>query len=49
MMLEIKTSHATPMETVLIAVLDVSGSMDTSASSHNKQAEGDQFSRLDLV
>ena len=48
MVLDIKTTHKTPMETVLIAVLDVSGSMDTSAS-NNTQAEGDQFSRLDLV
>jgi Mg-chelatase subunit ChlD len=46
--LDIKTTHATPMESVLIAVLDVSGSMDTSAN-NNRQAEGDQFSRLDLV
>jgi Mg-chelatase subunit ChlD len=48
MVLEINTTHSTPMETVLIAVLDVSGSMDTSAN-NNRQAEGDQFSRLDLV
>lgn len=48
MYLDIKTTHITPMETVLIAVLDVSGSMDSSAN-NNRQAEGDQFSRLDLV
>ena len=48
MYLDIKTTHTTPMETILIAVLDVSGSMDTSAN-NNRQAEGDQFSRLDLV
>jgi Mg-chelatase subunit ChlD len=48
MCLDIKTTHNTPMETVLIAVLDVSGSMDSSAS-NNRQAEGAQFSRLDLV
>ncbi len=48
MCLDIKTTHITPMETVLIAVLDVSGSMDSSAS-NNRQAEGAQFSRLDLV
>jgi len=48
MCLNIKTTHNTPMETVLIAVLDVSGSMDSSAS-NNRQAEGPQFSRLDLV
>jgi Mg-chelatase subunit ChlD len=48
MCLDIKTTHNTPMETVLIAVLDVSGSMDSSAS-NNHQAEGAQFSRLDLV
>lgn len=48
MTLDIKTTHTTPMETVLIAVLDVSGSMETSAN-NNRQTEGDQFSRLDLV
>jgi Mg-chelatase subunit ChlD len=48
MVLDIKTAHTIPMETVLIAVLDVSGSMENSAN-NNKQAEGDQFSRLDLV
>jgi uncharacterized protein YegL len=48
MVLDIKTTHATAMETVLIAVLDVSGSMENSAN-NNKQVEGDQFSRLDLV
>ena len=48
MVLDIKTTHTTPMETVLIAVLDVSGSMGNSAN-NDKQVEGDQFSRLDLV
>ncbi len=48
MCLDIKTTHNTPMETVLIAVLDVSGSMDSS-SSNKREAEGAQFSRLDLV
>lgn len=48
MYLDIKTTYDTPMETILIAVLDVSGSMETSAN-NNRQAEGDQFSRLDLV
>jgi Mg-chelatase subunit ChlD len=48
MCLDIKTTHNTPMETVLIAVLDVSGSMDSS-SSNKHDAEGAAFSRLDLV
>lgn len=46
--LDIKTTHIKPMETVLIAVLDVSGSMDSS-SSNKREAEGVHFSRLDLV
>ncbi len=48
MCLDIKTTHIKPMETVLIAVLDVSGSMDSS-SSNKRESEGAQFSRLDLV
>jgi Mg-chelatase subunit ChlD len=48
MCLDIKTTHNTPMETVLIAVIDVSGSMDSS-STNKREAEGGQFSRLDLV
>ncbi len=46
--LSISTSHSESMETVLIAVLDVSGSMD-SQSSLKSNSEGAQFSRLDLV
>lgn len=49
MVLDIKTTHTIPMETVLIAVLDVSGSMENSASNNNQHTEGNQFSRLDLV
>jgi Mg-chelatase subunit ChlD len=48
MYLDIKTTYNTPMESVLIAVIDVSGSMDGSAS-NKRQTEGDEFSRLDLV
>jgi Mg-chelatase subunit ChlD len=48
MCLDIKTTHNMPMETVLIAVIDVSGSMDSS-STNKHDAEGAQFSRLDLV
>jgi Mg-chelatase subunit ChlD len=49
--LAINTTHQTPMETVLIGILDVSGSMDTSATTSASAAavEGGQFSRLDLV
>ncbi len=46
--LDINTTHTAPMESVLIAVLDVSGSMDSLAA-NNQQKEGGQFSRLDLV
>lgn len=46
--LTIQTAHKAPMETVLIAVLDVSGSMNDNAS-NNRTEEGNQFSRLDLV
>ncbi len=48
MVLEINTTHLTPMETIAIAVLDVSGSMNSSASS-TRTTEGGDFSRLDLV
>jgi Mg-chelatase subunit ChlD len=48
MVLDINTTHATPMETILIAVLDISGSMDSNAS-NKKNTEGGEFSRLDLV
>lgn len=48
LVLDINTTHTKPMETILIAVLDVSGSMDEHADNHPKP-EGDQFSRLDLV
>lgn len=48
MVLEIGTTHSEPMETILIAVLDVSCSMEDSAS-NNLNFESDQFSRLDLV
>jgi Mg-chelatase subunit ChlD len=48
LILDIDTAHRTPMETILIAVLDVSGSMDSS-SSNKKSEEGGEFSRLDLV
>jgi uncharacterized protein YegL len=48
MVLDINTTHTHPMETIAIAVLDVSGSMDSSASS-NRTTEGGDFSRLDLV
>jgi Mg-chelatase subunit ChlD len=50
--LDIKTTHAAPMETALIAVLDTSGSMDSMATDSSNTAggsEGDKFSRLDLV
>lgn len=51
--LDIKTTHAAPMETALIAVLDTSGSMDSAATdgsnSGASDGEGDKFSRLDLV
>ncbi len=46
--LTISTEHTQPMETVLLAVLDVSGSMD-SPSTLKSDSEGSAFSRLDLV
>ncbi len=46
--LDINTTCTTPMETAVIAVLDVSGSMDSSAS-NKPQQEGANFSRMDLV
>jgi hypothetical protein len=46
--LDINTTHTTPMETAVIAILDTSGSMDSSSSNKAKQ-EGANFSRLDLV
>jgi Mg-chelatase subunit ChlD len=46
--LDINTTHTTAMETIAIAVLDVSGSMNSPASS-SRSSEGANFSRLDLV
>jgi uncharacterized protein YegL len=48
MVLEINTTHSRPLESVLIAVIDVSGSMSSSAS-NKPQTEAVNFSRLDLV
>lgn len=47
--LTITPSIEIPMETICIAVLDVSGSMDGAGQSHNQRSEGPEFSRLDLV
>jgi Mg-chelatase subunit ChlD len=48
-LLDIQTSHAEPMETVLIAVLDTSGSMGGTARKASGNAEGPEFSRMDLI
>lgn len=42
-------TSTTPMETICIAVLDVSGSMDGRSQSAQTEQEGPEFSRLDLV
>jgi uncharacterized protein YegL len=47
--LNITTTTNKPMETILIAVLDVSGSMDYDATNNRQTEESNQFSRLDLV
>ena len=48
-LLDIQTSHTEPMETVLIAVLDTSGSMSSPARKASGNAEGPEFSRMDLI
>lgn len=47
--LTVTPSSTTPMETICIAVLDVSGSMDGRSQSAQTEQEGPEFSRLDLV
>ena len=47
--LTVAPSSTTPMETICIAVLDVSGSMDGRSQSTQTKQEGPEFSRLDLV
>ncbi len=47
--LTVTPTTTTTMETVCIAVLDVSGSMRESAMAQEKRKEGYEFSRLDLV
>ncbi len=48
--LTIAPTHTESKETICIAVLDVSGSMDSSAQlNYTSQSEGREFSRLDLV
>ena len=48
-LLDIQTSHTEPMETVLIAVLDTSGSMSSASRMATGNAEGPEFSRMDLI
>jgi Mg-chelatase subunit ChlD len=48
MIIDIETTHKTPQEPILIAVLDTSGSMDERAK-QKPSDEGDDFSRLDLI
>jgi Mg-chelatase subunit ChlD len=48
MVLDISVNNSKPLESILISVLDVSGSMGYPASQKTEN-EGSQFSRLDLV
>lgn len=48
-LLDIQTSHTEPMETVLLAVLDTSGSMSSAARMSTGNSEGPEFSRMDLI